>query len=60
MYASFTRTCQKYVHILYLCTRMYEERVAVMTVLTSIERTVSLGQGERDPDKDPYFPNPVS
>ena len=32
---------------------MYE-KVAVVTM--SIEETVSLGQGERGPDRDSYFP----
>ena len=32
---------------------MYE-KVAIVTV--SIEETVSLGQGERGPDRDSYFP----
>ena len=32
----------------------------VATVTVSIEETVSLGQGERGPDWDSYFPNPVS
>ena len=36
---------------------MYEK---VATVTMSIEETVSLGQGERGPDRDSYFPNPVS
>ena len=36
---------------------MYEK---VATVTLSIEETVSLGQGERGPDRDSYFPNPVS
>ena len=33
---------------------MYEK---VATVTVSIEETVSLGQGERGPDRDSYFPN---
>ena len=33
---------------------MYEK---VATVKVSIEETVSLGQGERGPDRDFYFPN---
>ena len=36
---------------------MYEK---VTTVMVSIEETVSLSQGERGPDRDSYFPNPVS
>ena len=36
---------------------MYE---TVATVTVSIEETVSLDQGERGPDRDSYFPNPVS
>ena len=34
---------------------MYEK---VATVTVSIKETVSLGQGERDPDRDPIFPTP--
>ena len=34
--------------------------VKVATVTMSIEEAVSLGQGERGPDRDSYFPNPVS
>ena len=33
---------------------MYEK---VATVTVSIEETVSLGQGERGPDRDSYFPS---
>ena len=36
---------------------MYEK---VATVTMSIEETASLGQGERGPDRDSFFPNPVS
>ena len=36
---------------------MYEK---VATVTVSIEETVSLGQRERGPDRDSYFPNPMS
>ena len=36
---------------MYVC--MYEK---VATVTVSIEETVSLGQGERGPDRDSYFP----
>ena len=32
----------------------------VVTVTVSIEETVSLGQGERGPDGDSYFPNWIS
>ena len=44
---------------MYVCMHvcMYE-KVATETV--SIEETVSLGQGERGPDRDSCFPNPVS
>ena len=40
-----------YVCMYYVC--MYEK---VATVTVSIEETVSLGQGERGPDRDSYFP----
>ena len=43
------------VKMLYVC--MYEK---FATVTVSIEETVPLGQGERGPDRDSYFPNPVS
>ena len=36
---------------------MYEK---VATVTVSIEETVPLGQGKRGPDRDSYFPNPMS
>ena len=42
---------------MYVCICMYEK---VATVTVSIEETVSLSQGERGPDRDSYFPNPVS
>ena len=44
---------------MYVCmfVCMYEK---VATVTMSIGETVSLGQEERGPDRNSYFPNPVS
>ena len=36
---------------------MYEK---VATVTVSTEETVSLGQGERSPDRDSYFPKSLT
>ena len=45
-------------HMIHACLSVYVcmyEKVATVTV--SIEETVPLGQGERGPDRDSYFPN---
>ena len=53
----FPSLCLRKLAALTIKLRQYEK---VATVTVSIKETVSLSQGERGPDRDSYFLNPVS